>query len=366
MAQVQGVAGAGIVDIEAFVIGHQAVVGRIVDAAHGQGRALFVALGGVVVDHVEDHLQIGFVQVRDHFLEFGNLATGQVPRVGGEERNAVVAPIVGHALVQQMLVVDERMDRQQLHGRHTEFADVLDHFIDHQPGKGAAQIFGDGRVTHAEAAHMGFIDDRPVPRHADTMIVAPGVRRVDDLAFGHEGRAVPFIEAEVGVGVADGVAEQRFGPFQLAHQLFGVGVDQQFVGVEAMAVGRVVGAVDAIAVDQPRMGVGQVAVVDLVGVLGQFDAFEFHLAGVVEQAQFNLGGVGGKQSEVDSQSIPGGTQRKGQAFADSCGFGTRGWRGGFLRTGHRYSCKRGLPVGASLLRAALRRKRCVRQHQCWK
>ncbi|MNF82271.1 hypothetical protein D3C84_645740 [compost metagenome] len=265
-----------------------------------------------------------------------------------------------------MLVVDERVDRQQLHGRHAELADVLHHIIDHQPGKGAAQVFGNGRVTHAEAAHMGFIDDRLVPRHADAVVVAPGVRRVDDLAFGHEGRAVPFIEAEVGVGVADGVAEQRFGPFQLAHQLFGVGVDQQFVGVEAMAVGRVVGAVDAIAVDQSRMGVGQVAVVDLVGVFGQFDAFEFHLAGVVEQAQFNLGGVGGKQGEVDSQSIPGGTQRKGQAFADSCGFGTRGWRGGFLRTGHRYSCKRGLPVGASLLRAALRRKRCVRQHQCWK
>ncbi|MCY1396843.1 hypothetical protein D9M71_118280 [compost metagenome] len=192
-------------------------------------------------------------------------------------------------------------------------------------------------MAHAEAAHMGFINDRLVPRYADAVVVAPGVRRVDHLALGHEGRAVAFIEAEVGVGVADGVAEQRFGPFQLADQLFGVGVDQQFVGIEAMTVGRVVRTVDAIAVYQPGMSVGQVAVVDLVGVFGQFDAFELHLAAVVEQAQFNPGGVGGKQGEVDSQSVPGGTQREGQAFADSCGFGTGGWRGGFLWAGHKCS-----------------------------
>ena len=172
------------------------------------------------------------------------------------------------------------------------------------------------------AAHMGFVDDRLVPRHADPVVVAPGVRRIDDLAFGHEGRAVAFVETEVGVGVADGVAEQRLGPFQLADQLFGVGVDQQFVGVEAMAVGRVVRAVHAVAVDQPRMGVGQVAVVDLVGVFRQFDAFEFHFAGVVENAQFDPGGVGGEQREIDPQAIPGRTERKGQAFTDARGFGT--------------------------------------------
>ncbi|MNL35983.1 hypothetical protein D3C87_1580480 [compost metagenome] len=58
------------------------------------------------------------------------------------------------------------------------------------------------------------------------MVVAPGVRRVDHLAFGHEGRAVALIETEVGVGVADGVAEQRFRPFQLTDQLLGVRVDE--------------------------------------------------------------------------------------------------------------------------------------------
>ncbi|MCY1452855.1 hypothetical protein D9M71_698110 [compost metagenome] len=50
------------------------------------------------------------MQVRDHFLELGDLAAGQVARVGGEEGNAVVAPVVVQALVQQVLVVDEGVD----------------------------------------------------------------------------------------------------------------------------------------------------------------------------------------------------------------------------------------------------------------
>ncbi|MNJ15332.1 hypothetical protein D3C77_95770 [compost metagenome] len=39
VAEVEGVTGAGIVDVEAFVVGHQAVIGRVVYAAHGQGRS---------------------------------------------------------------------------------------------------------------------------------------------------------------------------------------------------------------------------------------------------------------------------------------------------------------------------------------
>ncbi|MOA18712.1 hypothetical protein D3C78_1390490 [compost metagenome] len=113
MAQVQGVAGAGIVDVIAFVIGHQPVVRGIVDTAHGQRRATLVALGGVVVDHIEDHFEAGVVQVRDHFLELGDLAAGQVARVRGEEGDAVVAPVIVQAFVQQVLVIDESVDRQQ-------------------------------------------------------------------------------------------------------------------------------------------------------------------------------------------------------------------------------------------------------------
>ncbi|MNJ13203.1 hypothetical protein D3C77_74080 [compost metagenome] len=320
VAQVQGVACAGVVDVEALVLGHQAVVGGIVDASHGQGRAQLVALGGVVVDYIEDHLQAGIVQVRHHLLEFGDFAVGQIAWMGREKGNAVVAPVIVQTFLQQVLVVDEGMNRQQLNGRHPQLFDMTKQFVTHQAGEGAAVILGHCRVAHADAAHVGFVEDGAIPRHADALVAAPGIGRVDDLAFGDVGGAVTLIEAEVAIRVANGVAKQCFGPFQAAHQLLGVRVDQQFVGVEAVAMLRLVGAMDAVAVDLSGMSVGEVTVKNFVGVFGQFDAFQFHLAAGVEQAQFDLGGVGREQGEVDPQAVPGSPQWKRQAFADTRGF----------------------------------------------
>jgi len=188
----------------------------------------------------------------------------------------------------------------------TPLADVIDHLRRLEPGKGAAQVLGNGRMAHGVTAHMGLVDDRLVPGHLHGVVAAPGEGRIDDLGLGYEGRAVALVEAEVGILVADGVAEQRFGPAQLAHQLFGIGVDQQLVRVETMAGVRLVGAVDAIAVDLPRVRVRQVAVPDLVGVLGQLDALDFGLALVVEQAQLDLCRVRREDGEVDAKAVPGG------------------------------------------------------------
>ncbi|MCY1418087.1 hypothetical protein D9M71_336340 [compost metagenome] len=187
------------------------------------------------------------------------------------------------------------MHRQQLNGGHPQGADVLQQLRVHQPGEGAAQVLGHRRVAHADAAQVGLVDQGAVPGGAHALLRAPGEGRVDDLALGHEGGAVAFVEAEVGVLRADHVAEQRFRPAQPAHQLLGVGIDQQLVGVEAVSGVGLVGAVHPVAVDLSRMGVGQVAVPDLVGVFGQVDALQFGLAGGVEQAQLDLGGVGREQ-----------------------------------------------------------------------
>ena len=64
----QAVAGAGGVEVVRLVLVDEAVVGTVVDAAEAQRRALVVALGGVVVDHVEDHLDVRLVQGLDHRL----------------------------------------------------------------------------------------------------------------------------------------------------------------------------------------------------------------------------------------------------------------------------------------------------------
>ncbi|MNN57835.1 hypothetical protein D3C81_1728440 [compost metagenome] len=84
-----------------------------------------------------------------------------------------------------------------------------------------------------------------------------------------------------------------------------------------MAVLWLVGAMHTVAVDQPGVRVGQVAVVDLVGVFGQLDALDFLFATGVEQAQLDLGGVGREQGEVDPKPVPGSAEGEGHAFANA-------------------------------------------------
>ena len=73
MAHVQAVAGAGVVHVVARIVGHQPVVGRVVDAAEAQHRPELIAFGGVVVDHVEDDLDAFAVQGLHHRLELRHL-----------------------------------------------------------------------------------------------------------------------------------------------------------------------------------------------------------------------------------------------------------------------------------------------------
>src|SRR5215207_6748947 len=73
IAHVEGVSGTGHVDVETRVVLDESVIDRVVDAAEGEGGTEMVALGGVVIDHVQDHLDPGGVQRLDHLLELGNL-----------------------------------------------------------------------------------------------------------------------------------------------------------------------------------------------------------------------------------------------------------------------------------------------------
>ena len=98
---VERVAGAREVHVEALVVGDEAVVGLVVDALEAEHRAQVVALGGVVVDHVEDHLDALAVQGLDHPLELADLLAGGACRgvagVRREEADRAVAPVVREA-----------------------------------------------------------------------------------------------------------------------------------------------------------------------------------------------------------------------------------------------------------------------------
>ncbi len=102
------------------MVGHEPVVGGVVDPPKAQGRTQVIALGGVVVDHVEDHFEAGGVEGLDHRLELDNLLA-QVTRTGvaGFRRKVtqgVVAPVVDQPPIEQELVVDEGVRRHQFHG----------------------------------------------------------------------------------------------------------------------------------------------------------------------------------------------------------------------------------------------------------
>src|SRR6201999_555115 len=90
----------------------------------------------------------------------------------------------------------------------------------------------------------------------------------------------------------------------------GIGIEQQLMRIEAMALLGCVGAVDAIAVELSGRDVVEVAVPDVLGPLRHFDALELAAALAVEQAQLNLLGIGREQREVSPASVPAGAEAR--------------------------------------------------------
>ncbi len=73
VGHVQGIAAAGVVHVVASVVGDEAVIGRVVDAAKAERGAKMVPLRGMVVDHVQYHLDPLAVERLDHGLELHHL-----------------------------------------------------------------------------------------------------------------------------------------------------------------------------------------------------------------------------------------------------------------------------------------------------
>jgi len=104
-------------------------------------------------------------------------------------------------------------------------------------------------------------------------------------------------------------------PTQLPDELTSVRIEQQLVGIEAMAGFRGVGTIHSVAIHRARPNAADVAVPDLVGIFRQFDALLLGFAARIEQAQFDLGGVCREQRKVDALPVPRGASRMRQPFA---------------------------------------------------
>ena len=128
MGEVQRIAGAGVVDIVPRVLG-QPVIAAVVEAPEAERRAEFIALAGMVVDHVEDDLDPSPVQAAHHGLKLPYRALAHVARLRREEADGLVAPVIAQAPRLKETVVDEGLHRQQFHRRDAKLQQVVDHRV---------------------------------------------------------------------------------------------------------------------------------------------------------------------------------------------------------------------------------------------
>jgi hypothetical protein len=209
-----------------------------------------------------------------------------------------------------MLVVREGMDRQQLDRGDAEALDVIDDRLLTEALELAAQLRRDRRVQLGHAAHMGLVEHGLAPGDLRPRILAPILRlRIDDPAFRHAGGAVAFAEGEILLFRVQFVAVMRRRPFDVADQLAGIGVEQQFVGIEAVALLRRVGPVHTVAIERAGTDSRQIAVPDLVGIFGKRDPVDLAPALGVEQAKLDPLGMGGEDREIGARAVPPRAQR---------------------------------------------------------
>src|SRR5882757_5929691 len=84
-----------------------------------------------------------------------------------------------------------------------------------------------------------------------------------------------------------------------------IGIEQQFVGIEAMAMLRLIGAMNAIAVLCAWADIGEIAVPDIVGALRQADSLQLTAVAGIEQAQFDLLRICRKDRKICSDAVEG-------------------------------------------------------------
>ena len=184
-------------------------------------------------------------------------------------------------------------------------------------------------MARREALDVDLVDDRLVPRSAQWPVGAPGEGGVDDERLRHAGRAVAPVHRQVGVGVADLVAEQRVAPAHGAVDGAGVGVEEQLGRVEAVTGGRLPWPLHPVAVAETRPRLRHVDVPDAFRPLGHGHP---RLAVAVEHAQLDGGRVLGEEGEVDARPLAHrtrpGSWSHALTYCDSCASANSTWPGG--------------------------------------
>ncbi len=267
-----------------------------------------VALGGVVVDDVQDDLDPGLVQRPDRRLELQHLlaavAPGGVRVVRGEEADGVVAPVVAQAHVGQPVVLHELVYGHQLQGRDPELGQMVDERRMGERRVRAPQLLREPRVTHAQALDVGLVDHRVVVLGTRRPVVGPVEVGVDHHRRHGVRRRVQVVAA---VRSAEVVAVHLLAPADRAADRLRVRVEQQLRGVAAQAASGVVRAVHPEPVALSGHHARHIRVPHERVALAQFHR---RLRAVVVQ-QTQLYSVRGlrEDREVGSGAVVGGAER---------------------------------------------------------
>ena len=183
----EAIAAAGVVDVAPRIVGQEAEIGGVVEAAKRQGRPQLVALAVVVEHDVEHDFEAGGVQGVGRGAHLGPAARRKT-RVGRAEHDRVVAPGVRQAERRKVALVDEDVDRHDLDRGDAEAFEMFDHRRMGEAGEGSARFGRDVLAQAGQAAQVGLVDDRLRPRDA----LAPRLarRRRERNRLGSVGAAV--------------------------------------------------------------------------------------------------------------------------------------------------------------------------------
>jgi len=180
--------------------------------------------------------------------------------VGSKEGNGVVAPVVFLSGVDQMLVVDVKVNGHELHSGDSQFLEMGDDWLECDGRVSASEMLGNDVVEIGHSLDVSLIDDSLMPGDVGRRIVGPGEGSVDNRGQGTVGSIIVIIEIVV---VREAIAKHRLVPLHVSGHSFGIGVQDHLVSIESMTIVRLIWPVNSKAIQLSGATVRQVAMEDM-------------------------------------------------------------------------------------------------------
>ena len=164
---------------------------------------------------------------------------------------------------------------------------------------------------------MGLVDDRVLPGRVRAVCGCERGQRSDNHGLRHRAGIVAAVEGEVAAAAAVAKCEVRVIPHESPDQLPCIRVEQEFVGIETVALARFIRSVYAVTVRLAGRDVIETTVPDVCGALRKGDTRDLALARGIEQTEFDLFGMRRKQREVRARAIEARAERMRCAGAET-------------------------------------------------